>query len=849
MSFAEIVRAAEAAGPPLDLVGQWVGAVALGLKVLGDWIPSLSAATTWASPLLQVLLRASISGGLFIALAWLLCRLWKRMPTALRASVWCVACVKLLLELAPLPGVPLRVLPPTLSTVSTAQPIQPRPQDDEGLSTRRVLAQVSAVMASQFGFAPRTESELSRKASAPRSSAAQAAASTRSLRRWLSSEAAKLRTTPPILPLVATYLALLLIGLARSGYDGIRVRRILRGASAELPSSLTSLAERSARRVGLDWVPSVLLSEDIRSPLATGFFRPVIVLPTRAVANLSAAELEMALVHEMVHIRRGDLLLGWIVAAAERLFFFHPLVWLAAREYAIAREAACDTEVLDLLQTAPQAYGRMLLRFGVERMEPRLATVSAASPLSQLKRRFLMLHDGSFARPRRVSLGLLLVASALALVPFRFASRGSAEAALVVDASDPVSIDQVEGAKFRRYSAIPAVAVAVAPAAPTPRAIAVRPDAHWAVAVATPTAAPHAQMEAARLIIPDADDEWDVVAPMPPIPPMTPHPPVAVYQVPGGARVYGLDQLGHLSELYSEASASRLSASERKELRAQVDQLRKEMRELSKSFEREGTRPTVEQREALRELQQALREQLKGYAKEGHAMRLQDLARLDAGYDVSTYDGANYDGMISSDDEEDEPYVLFREDWTSMCGNRKDLKRARKLRDGEEDLLWFKRDGKEYVSRDAELIEELAQVFEAQGEIGEEQGSVGQEQGEIGARQGELGGRQAVVAMRMANNSMRLAELEARREGTRKSARRDEIDEQISQIEDEQQELQGEIDDISGEQEDLAHQQEALGERQSDLGEKQEEATREARTRTHDLMEQAIDSGAAQPVK
>ena len=77
----------------------------------------------------------------------------------------------------------------------------------------------------------------------------------------------------------------------------------------------------------------------------------------------------MALAHELMHVRRRDVLLGCIPALAERLYFFHPLARLAAREYVIAREAACDAAVVRALDVPADDYGRLLLRLGVTRRD------------------------------------------------------------------------------------------------------------------------------------------------------------------------------------------------------------------------------------------------------------------------------------------------------------------------------------------------------------------------------------------------------------------------------------------------------------------------------------------------
>src|SRR3990170_3363684 len=90
---------------------------------------------------------------------------------------------------------------------------------------------------------------------------------------------------------------------------------------------------------------------------------------------------------------RGDPALGCVPALAERIFFFHPLVRLAAREYAFWREAACDAAVLTALGTMPQAYGRLLLDLGVAQPPATLSAAGAAWSFSNLKRRIVMLNQ------------------------------------------------------------------------------------------------------------------------------------------------------------------------------------------------------------------------------------------------------------------------------------------------------------------------------------------------------------------------------------------------------------------------------------------------------------------------
>ena len=109
-----------------------------------------------------------------------------------------------------------------------------------------------------------------------------------------------------------------------------------------------------AALIGLRRLPDVRISEDVVTPLVAGLRRPVVLLPLTRFTALSAARQRMTLCHELVHLKRWDLFLGWIPAAAEPLFFFHPLAHVAAREYLFWREAACDAAVLEALDVAPQ---------------------------------------------------------------------------------------------------------------------------------------------------------------------------------------------------------------------------------------------------------------------------------------------------------------------------------------------------------------------------------------------------------------------------------------------------------------------------------------------------------------
>jgi hypothetical protein len=62
--------------------------------------------------------------------------------------------------------------------------------------------------------------------------------------------------------------------------------------------------------------------------------------------QLSPAQVETLLLHELAHIRRHDYLVNLFQLALEACFFYHPLFWLFSREARARREYTCDDVVL-----------------------------------------------------------------------------------------------------------------------------------------------------------------------------------------------------------------------------------------------------------------------------------------------------------------------------------------------------------------------------------------------------------------------------------------------------------------------------------------------------------------------
>ena len=73
-----------------------------------------------------------------------------------------------------------------------------------------------------------------------------------------------------------------------------------------------------------------------------GAARPKILLPRALVESSTQDEMRYYLLHEMLHIRGGDIWISWLWAVGLAVHWFNPLLWWAGVRMANDRELACD---------------------------------------------------------------------------------------------------------------------------------------------------------------------------------------------------------------------------------------------------------------------------------------------------------------------------------------------------------------------------------------------------------------------------------------------------------------------------------------------------------------------------
>jgi beta-lactamase regulating signal transducer with metallopeptidase domain len=173
-----------------------------------------------------------------------------------------------------------------------------------------------------------------------------------------------------------------------------------------------NLLEDCKALMGVRTPVTLIETEAIESPTLFGFVRPRLLLPAGLASSFTRQELRHVFLHELAHIKRHDVLAGWVMLGLQTLHWFNPLVWLAFHRLRADRELACDALALSYARPGEnEAYGltiiKLLERFGQSVWAPSLAGILENK--QQMKERISMI-----AKFHKTNRGLALAVSLFA---------------------------------------------------------------------------------------------------------------------------------------------------------------------------------------------------------------------------------------------------------------------------------------------------------------------------------------------------------------------------------------------------------------------------------------------------
>jgi len=105
--------------------------------------------------------------------------------------------------------------------------------------------------------------------------------------------------------------------------------RIVKRDQPLVNQSLLELFEECKTQMGVQSLVVVVPSGRVRSPGLFGFIRPRLLLPREMLDTATREEMRYVFLHELAHLKRHDIYLGWLTSLLQVLHWFNPLVWFA----------------------------------------------------------------------------------------------------------------------------------------------------------------------------------------------------------------------------------------------------------------------------------------------------------------------------------------------------------------------------------------------------------------------------------------------------------------------------------------------------------------------------------------
>jgi beta-lactamase regulating signal transducer with metallopeptidase domain len=299
------------------------------VEAMNDWSASW-AALVWAVVWQSTLLAAGVA---------LIAYLLRQSSPAVRYWLWQIVMIKLLLMPFWTLAVPLPVLVKASEPAGPSQPVfmpPPSPSEDR---------QPAAI-----------ENSPPKPATQPIPSG--------DTSRW-----AVLRDLTWRSWLLLGWSAIIAAQVVRIFRQRVRLARLLR-TTKPAGGELVEQARQAANDLGLKRAPAVVLTNLDCSPFVCRALRPVLVLPHSLTATLNATALRHVLLHELAHVKRRDLIWGWIAEIARIVYFFHPAAHWAAFQIRLERELACDQLVMAVTSCPAADYADTLIQVVAHASEP-----------------------------------------------------------------------------------------------------------------------------------------------------------------------------------------------------------------------------------------------------------------------------------------------------------------------------------------------------------------------------------------------------------------------------------------------------------------------------------------------
>jgi hypothetical protein len=136
-------------------------------------------------------------------------------------------------------------------------------------------------------------------------------------------------------------------------------KSILRFSRPLQDKETIKICDEIKEKIGIRQDIQTKLCKSIQSPMMTGFFKPILLLPY---LDFDSAELKMILRHEFIHYKRKDIWYKLLLICANAVHWFNPMIYFMIALSNKNIEMVCDSEVLrDEDISFRKKYGQTIL--------------------------------------------------------------------------------------------------------------------------------------------------------------------------------------------------------------------------------------------------------------------------------------------------------------------------------------------------------------------------------------------------------------------------------------------------------------------------------------------------------
>ncbi len=368
--------------------------------------------------MLDALLRSSLQAAALIVLLWSAFKLCPRISPSIQIWLWRLVFVKLVFGLVNIVPIQLAILPPPPPLYVSEQV-----QTPAETFIQEATSAIPAMAPMPAQSTPVPEPSI----------------------RDLAAVAAAPKIDPSALLIGLWFSGVILIGAiaARSSFALASIAR--KATPITDPEALAMLSDLS---LGLKVrAPKLAASGETDVPMLVGITRPMIVLPADGGRAFTLEEQRLVLAHELAHLVRRDLVWSWFNSVVQALFFFNPLVWIAARHSNLAQESAADLMALRLTHVEPRMYGELLVKTALSNPSSSLAGptgLAMGESYHTLARRLENMKSLTLKSSPIRSIGTLaLAATAVCALPTFSLAQSKDQEIIVVQGSDEPQVKTI----------------------------------------------------------------------------------------------------------------------------------------------------------------------------------------------------------------------------------------------------------------------------------------------------------------------------------------------------------------------------------------------------------------------